>query len=84
MKLAWSIVIVAVLGGFAIWASRKWLPKVTAPKGKKIQVIETVQLGHQRSLHIINVGTQKFLISSAPESVRMLADVTLAMEEERR
>jgi len=81
-RLLAAIVIVLVVGSAAIWASKKYLPKIAAAKGKNIKLIETVTLAPQRHVHIIEVGTQKFLIGSSVDSVRMLADVTLALTDE--
>ncbi|OHB57542.1 MAG: hypothetical protein A2Y07_02555 [Planctomycetes bacterium GWF2_50_10] len=81
-KLLAAIIIVLVVGSVAIWASKKYLPKIAAAKGKNIKLLETVTLAPQRQVHIIEVGTQKFLIGSSADSVRMLADVTLALTDE--
>jgi flagellar biogenesis protein FliO len=81
-RLTLSVVAVIVIGGIALYASKKWIPKLTCVRGKKVQVLETVQLAPHKAIHLIGVGTQKFLIGSSSESVRMLADVTLALAEE--
>jgi flagellar biogenesis protein FliO len=77
-----SIVVLIVLGTAAIYAAKKWLPKIGMAKGKHIAVMESVQLAPNRAVHLIQVGSQRFLVGSSNESVRMLADVTLAMTDE--
>lgn len=79
-KLLGMIVIVAVVGGGALYFSRKVLPKVQG-QGKKIRVIETAHLGAKRGLHLVEVGGRKFLLASTNESVTNLADVTAALSD---
>ena len=78
-----SILVLLVIGTVAIYAAKKWLPKITAPKGRHIAVMETVQLAPNRAVHLVQVGSQRFLLGSSSESVRMLADVTLALTDEK-
>ena len=77
-----SIVVLIVIGTAAIYAAKKWLPKISGTKGRYIAVMESVQLAPNRAVHIIQVGSQRFLLGSSNESVRMLADVTLALGDE--
>jgi flagellar biogenesis protein FliO len=77
-----SIVVLIVIGTAAIYATKKWLPKIGLAKGKNIAVIESVQLAPNRAVHLVQVGSQRFLLGSSNESVRMLADVTLALTDE--
>lgn len=77
-----SIVVLIVIGTLAIYASKKWLPKICLAKGKHISVLENVQLAPHRAIHLVQVGSQRFLVGSSNESVRMLADVTLALTDE--
>lgn len=77
-----SIVVLIVIGTAAIYAAKKWLPKVGMAKGKHIAVMESVQLAPNRAVHLIQIGSQRFLLGSANESVRMLADVTLALTDD--
>jgi flagellar biogenesis protein FliO len=81
-RLVISVVVVVVVGSVAIWASKKYLPRISAVKGKNMRVLDTVQLAPNRALHIVEVGSQKFLIGSSVDSVRMLADVTLSLTDE--
>jgi flagellar biogenesis protein FliO len=77
-----SIVVLIVIGTAAIYAAKKWLPKIGLAKGRHIAVMESVQLAPNRAVHLIQVGSQRFLLGSSNESVRMLADVTLALTDE--
>jgi flagellar biogenesis protein FliO len=80
-KLLISIVVLVVIGTAVIYASRKWLPKIRVSGSKHISVLENVQLAPNRAVHLVQVGTQRFLLGSSNESVRMLADVTLALTD---
>ena len=82
-RLLTAIIVVVVLGSVAIWASKKYIPKITAIRGKNVKLLETVTLAPQRHLHLVQVGVQKFLIGSSADSVRMLADVTLSLEDQQ-
>jgi hypothetical protein len=59
-----SILIVIVLGTIAIYVAKKLLPKITAAKGRHIAVMETVQLAPNRAVHLVQVGSQRFLLGS--------------------
>jgi flagellar biogenesis protein FliO len=77
-----SIIVLIVVGTLAIYAAKKWLPKISLAKGKNISVLESVQLAPNRAVHLVQVGSQRFLLGSSNESVRMLADVTLALTDQ--
>lgn len=76
-----SIIVLIVIGTAAIYASKKWLPKIRTSSSKHIHVLENVQLAPNRGVHLVQVGSQRFLLGSSNESVRMLADVTLALTD---
>ena len=76
-----SVLLVAVLGAAAIYASRKLLPRITNLPGKKIRIVETVHLGPRKALHLVEIGDQRLLIGSTNESITKLADVTAAFAE---
>jgi len=80
-KLMLSVLVVAVLGAAAIYASKKLLPKITNLPGKKIHIIETVHLEPRKTLHLVEIGDQRLLIGSTNESITKLADVTAAFAE---
>ena len=80
-KLMISVLLVAVLGAAAIYASKKLLPKLANLPGKRIHIIETVHLGPRRAIHLVEVGNQQLLIGSTNENITKLADVTFAFEE---
>lgn len=76
-KLLISVFVVLVLGIGAIYLSKKVMPKFTQSTGKRIKVTETVYLGPRKSLHLVKVGKQAFLIGSTNENITKIADVEL-------
>ena len=71
-----AVIIVIVLGVSAIYLTKKLLPKITNSSGKEIQIVETVHLGPRKSVHLIEIGNQRFLIGSTNENICKLADLT--------
>jgi flagellar biosynthetic protein FliO len=75
-QLLIMIVLVALFGGGVWWFLRRYSKGLLAGKGKLITVVETVPLGPRKMLHLLEVGPKKLLISSTPDSIRLLADLT--------
>lgn len=73
--LSTGLVILA-LGGLALFAMKKILPKISRATGKRISVLETAYLGPRKAVHLIQVGARKLLVASSPEGVVMLDDMT--------
>ena len=71
-----AVIIVLVLGISAIYVTKKLLPKIVNTSGKEIQIVETVHLGPRKSIHLIEIGNQRFLIGSTNENINKLADLT--------
>jgi len=71
-----AVVFVMVLGGAAIYVSRKLLPKLANRPGKEIRIVETIHLGPRKAVHLIEVGHRRFLIGSTNENIRKLAEVS--------
>lgn len=72
-----SISIVIVLGVCAYWFTRKFVPKLTKVQGKNVSVIETIPLGSNRNLYLLEIGSgRKLLIGGTNENINLLADVT--------
>ncbi|NIR11629.1 MAG: hypothetical protein GTN82_39950, partial [Candidatus Aminicenantes bacterium] len=75
------VVLVAVLGVAAVYASKKLLPKITNLPGKEIHIAETVHLGPRKTVHLLRIGKQWLLIGSTNENITKLADVTDALTD---
>lgn len=80
-KTMFMVVVVAVLGVAAIYASKKLLPKITNLPGKEIHIAETVHLGPRKTVHLLRIGSQWLLIGSTNENITKLADVTDALTD---
>ena len=76
-----AILFVVVLGAAAIYASRKLLPKITNLPGKEVRVVETVYLGPRKAVHVLEVGSRRFLVGSTNENITKLADITDELAE---
>lgn len=74
-KLLISIFVIIVLGFVAFYLSRKVLPRVANMNGKEVRVVETVHLGNQRSLHLVEVSGRRFLLGSTSQEVSRLAEI---------
>ncbi len=74
-QFAISIFFVVILGICAWWLSKK-MPRITNPKGKSISVVESINLGSKRSLHLLEISPgRRILIGSTNESIRLIAEV---------
>ena len=78
-----AISLVIVFGWGAYYFSKKLGGRFTTVKGKNISVVETVALGPQKALHLIQVGgSQTLLVGVTNEVVNLLADVTETLSSE--
>ena len=75
-----SILFIIVLGGIAFYLSKKFMPKLRPKSGRDINVRETIHLGPNKTVHLIEVGEKTFLVGSTPENISMLADVTETLD----
>jgi flagellar biogenesis protein FliO len=76
-RLMTAISIVMVLGVCAYWFTRKFVPKLTRVQGKDVSILETIPLGSNKNLYLLEIGSgQKLLIGSTNENINLLADVT--------
>ena len=75
-QLGLMIGFVALLGIGAWFFCKKMSCGWSSNRGKNITVTETVSLGQRKLLHIVQVGSRHYLISSTGESIRLLSDIT--------
>ena len=80
-KMMFSVLLVVVLGAAAIYVLKKFGPGIRSLPGKKVRLIETVHLGHHKTLHLLKIGNRQLLIAGTSESITKLADVTDALSE---
>lgn len=83
--LAWqmlaAMLVVLVLGGAAVVVSKKLLPRLHGGAARSVAVLETVYLGPRKSLHLVRVGSKRFLLAGTKDQVRLLAEVTGSFDE---
>jgi len=77
-----SIFFIVVLGGIALYLSKKFMPKLRPTSGQDISIRETIHLGPNKTMHLVEVGKKKFLVGSTSENISMLADVTETLNAE--
>ncbi len=79
-----SILVILVLGAAAFVVLRKFGGRMGLPvgRGKKVTVLETTMLGQRKTVHLLQVGSRKYLVGGGPNGIRMLADVTDALSEQ--
>ena len=80
-KSMMAVVFVIVLGIAAVYVSKKFLPKITNLSGKKIKIIETLNFGTRKALHLVKIGNKHILIASTVENITKLDDVTDALSD---
>jgi flagellar biogenesis protein FliO len=71
-----SVLIVVILGVAVVYVSKRLLPKIPHLTDRAIRITESVSLGPNRMVHLLETGGRKFLIGSTNENITMLADVT--------
>lgn len=76
VKMLVAVLLVVALGAAAIYVSKKLLPRITNLPGKEIRIVATVHLGPRKAVHLLKIGSQKFLIGSTNERITKLADLT--------
>ena len=79
-QLAKMVAFVAVIGAGVWFYCKKMSGRWNPAKGKNITVTETVNLGPRKHLHIVQLGTKQYLLSSTADNIRLVADVTESLE----
>jgi flagellar biogenesis protein FliO len=75
-QFAMMLLFVAIIGAGAWFLLKKMPARLGTYRSKHITVTETASLGPRKQLHIVQVGSKRFLIASTVENIRLLSDVT--------
>ena len=75
-KMMLTVLLVVALGSAAIYISKRVFPKFARLPAKRIRIVETVNLGPRKSVHLLKIGNQLLLIGSTNENITKLSDVT--------
>ena len=82
LKMILSVLIVVILGVAAVYVSKRFLPKIPHLGKRDIRIAESISLGPNKTVHLLEVGSQKILVGSTNENITMLADVTDALTDD--
>lgn len=76
-QFGYAIFLVAILGVGAFYFTRKLVPRLSMQRGKNISVIETVSLGPNKMLHLVEVGdNHRVLVGGTNQSINLLTHVS--------
>jgi flagellar biogenesis protein FliO len=81
VKMTLSVLIVVVLGVAAVYVSKRFLSKIPRLSERDIKIAESISLGPNKTVHLLEVGRRKILVGSTNENITMLGDVTDAMAD---
>lgn len=88
-KLLWEmasrLIIVLALAVAAILVVKKLLPRLgraPASSKKRVRIIETTYLGPKKVLHVVEVGSKRYLLAGCGDQVRFMTDVSEAFRDE--
>ena len=81
LKMILSVLIVVILGVAAVYISKRFLPKIPRLSERDIKIAESISLGPNKTVHLLEVGRRKILVGSTNENITMLADVTDALTD---
>jgi flagellar biogenesis protein FliO len=80
-----SVLVVLALGILAMLALKRFGPRMGLPaaggKGKRVKMLETTYLGQRKAVHLVQVGSKKFLLAGSQSGLTLLAEVTDAFED---
>lgn len=76
-----AIGFVALLGYGTFYFSKKVIPKLSVSKGKKIVISDSVSLGQNKTLHIIEIENKKLLIGCTSNNINTLAELSVTFQE---
>ena len=72
-----AMTFVGVLAVAAFYLSRRVGPRFIRAQGKELAVVETLDLGNRRAVHLLRVGTfRRILVGSTADRITYLADVS--------
>jgi len=70
-----SVLVILILGGIAVVVVRKVLPRLNITPTRHIRVIETAYISPKKVLHLVEIGSQAFLVAGNRDSVTAITQV---------
>ncbi len=80
LDLSWKLGLVLALVYVALRGAKRFMTIRVVEKGKRIEVLETVGLGTQRSLYLVRAGGRTLLLGATAQELTTLADLTEATD----
>ncbi len=74
-QFATAIGFVLVLGVGAFYVSRRLGPRWHPSRGRHLRVLDTIGLGPQRHIHLLEVEGRRLVIASTAQNIRLIAEV---------
>jgi len=81
VKMILSVLLVVTLGVAVIYVSKRFLSKIPHLGKRDIKIAESISLGPNKTVHLLEIGRRKILVGSTNENITMLADVTEALTD---
>lgn len=77
LAYGWRVALVFVILFGGLYALRRWAGVFTASRSPQghMRVVETLALGPQRHLHVVQVDGRRFLIGATPQSFTFLTEL---------
>ena len=76
-SVAWRILVVFLLLFAGLYGLRRWMSGLTAgsPQRGGLRVVDSLTVGPQRHLLVVEVEGRQFLIGSTPQTVTFLTEL---------
>ncbi|OUM97418.1 MAG: flagellar biosynthetic protein FliO [Firmicutes bacterium ZCTH02-B6] len=76
-SVAWRILVVFVLLYAGLYGLRRWMGGLTAGAAQRgrLRVVESLPVGPQRHLLVVEIEGRQFLIGSTPQTVTFLTEL---------
>jgi len=74
-----GVTLVLALG--AVFLAKRYLPRMATRGGERIHVVDSAYLGPRKQVHVLEVGSQRFLVASCRDSVTMISELSRSFSE---
>lgn len=82
LRMVIYCLLIVVLAVLAVVVLKKLVPRIQRSSGKNLLILETTYVAPRSSLHLLRVGTKKYLLSRSGDGLSLLAEVTQALDDE--
>ena len=74
-KMAAYAIVILLAGAAAMVLAKRYLPRLRPAGGGRIRLVDTPYLGPRKQLHVVQIGSQRFLVASCRDSVTMISEL---------